>query len=496
MKLMLLLAIFLLPCVVSYRTSPSDQFIYDNDNRVSFFHGENFVQKGFPWYPEVLLNLDNIKEMKSWGFNTVRLGVMWSGVEPELGVYNETYLEVINGILDDLKDNGFHTLIDVHQDVLSSYFCEYDGAPTWLIDLSDSCAHDFPYPLAWDGENKCDRPWGMNYLAEATGAAFQDLYDNRNGMRDHFGKFWSKVATSFKDRDELLGYEIINEPWVGNHIQDPSLLLPGKAGAKSLQPFYDIISENIRESDPNKLIFYEPVTWGMIFNGSVMGSGFSQVPGGDKYRGKSVFSFHYYCWWYTGEGNLEKVTCDDMFGNKVFDQVSTDIQQLGGSAMLTEWGQGCEPYNGNDGECQPIMNLADDHLLSWIEWYWSGRLMNGWDTDAQSISTFSRTFAQVVAGIPTKMHFNSKSLDFELCYDVDVDIVAPTIIYLNNAVHYVHGVMVHVSGEYAPYMHVMIGDADSNTIEITSSKASSDVMNKNVCVYISHRKGSTLTHTL
>ena len=73
------------------------------------------MQKGYPWYPDVLLDIEHIKEMKSWGFNTVRLGVMWSGVEPEMGVFNETYIQVIDNILQDFEDNGIHALIDVHQ---------------------------------------------------------------------------------------------------------------------------------------------------------------------------------------------------------------------------------------------------------------------------------------------------------------------------------------------------------------------------------------------
>lgn len=53
-------------------------FIFDSYGRVSFFHGENFVQKGEPWYPEVLLDESHIAEMESWGWNTIRLGVMVS----------------------------------------------------------------------------------------------------------------------------------------------------------------------------------------------------------------------------------------------------------------------------------------------------------------------------------------------------------------------------------------------------------------------------------
>ena len=268
-----------------------------------------------------------MKEMAGWGFNTARVGVMWTGVNPEPNVYNETYIKIISDILDNLEANGINALIDVHQDVISSYFCLYDGAPTWLIDLSNSSTQPFPWPLEWDGTNPCPstRAWGQNYFAEATGAAFQDLYDNTNGMRDYFNSFWQKIATAFKQKN-VLGYEIINEPWAGDIYKQPSLLLPGVAGRDNLQPFYHEVAAAIREVDAAHLIFYEPVTWGMIFNGSLSGSGFTEVPGGAAYANKSVFSFHYYCWWYGNGGEYNRHTCDEMFGPKVFAQVAQDVK--------------------------------------------------------------------------------------------------------------------------------------------------------------------------
>jgi endoglycosylceramidase len=454
-----------------YSSSATDKFIYDSDGRVSLFHGENFVQKGFPWYPEVLLDVENIKAMKSWGWNTIRLGVMWTGVEPEMGVYNETYVDVMSGILDDLEAHGIHAIIDVHQDVISSFFCLYDGAPKWLINLSDTAEHEFPWPLAWDGENPCpgDRAWGKNYLSEEAGAAFQDLYDNHNGMRDHFNTFWTKIVTAFKNKS-ILGYEIINEPFPGNIYKQPSLLLPGVAGSQSLQPFYDIIGTTIHENDPDHIVFYEPVTWGMILNGTVTGSGFMQVPGGEKFRDKSVFSFHYYCWWFTEDGgDLQKVTCDKAFGPKVFSQVDEDISRLGGSAMLTEWGQGCMPDSEWTAECDPIMDLADEHLLSWTDWYWTGSLMNGWNPSDLGISTYSRTYAQYIAGMPTKMKYDDRTKAFQLCYVVNTEIVssAPTVIYANRALHYADGLFHSVSGSMSAHMTVSTRNPDENIVTVS-----------------------------
>jgi endoglycosylceramidase len=78
----------------------------------------------------------------------------------------------------------------------------------------------------------------------------------------------------------------MNEPWAGGVYQNPLLFTPGEAGSKNLLPSYDKISNKIREVDNDTLIFYEPVTWGMVFpeeeNTSkipILGSGFTHVPG-------------------------------------------------------------------------------------------------------------------------------------------------------------------------------------------------------------------------
>jgi endoglycosylceramidase len=90
--------------------------------------------------------------------------------------------------------------------------------------------------------------------------------------------FWRLIALTYKQYSNVLGsvdfvhylpsvfsrcrYEIINEPWAGNYLTDPTLLLPGVAGAINLQPFYDKMAKAIRSVDNETLIFYEPVTWG------------------------------------------------------------------------------------------------------------------------------------------------------------------------------------------------------------------------------------------
>ncbi len=448
-------------------------YILDSNNRAKFFHGTNFVQKGEPWYPVGLLDENNVKQLASLGINTVRLGFMWSGAEPTAGNFNETYFEIIGQIIHNLEKYEIYPFLDVHQDVMSTYFCLYDGFPKWVVEKSTTPEHAMPWPLT-PGKlnNPCplDRPWAQNYLSEACSVAFQSLYTEGSEMQKDFTEFWRKTASYYKDYP-ILGYEIINEPWAGDIYSDPALLLPGHAGSKNLLPLYDTISAVIRSEDPKHLVFYEPVTWGMIFNGEYTGSGFDHVPGGpDVGLSTSVFSFHYYCWWYNDQSNdFQRKTCDHIFGPKVFHQVAKDIKKIGGAMMLTEWGQECN-FN-NDGvdsdplsECNQIMDLADRNLISWTDWYFGGNLNDYWNLSENANRLFSRTYARSIAGKPISMHFNVTNKQFDVCFEIDSTLVTSTEteIFARMEMYYPNGVDVSLT----PNLALTKIDTQSNKILI------------------------------
>lgn len=144
-------------------------------------------------------------------------------------------------------------------------------------------------------------------------------------------------------------------------------------------------------------------------------------------------------------------------------------------------------------ECNAVMGFADDRLMSWIDWYWQGEMMNTWAPSEEGIATYSRTYAQAVAGTPTKMHFDSNSKDFELCYNVNPSITQPTEIYANFAVHYPAGVSVSVSGSIID-MKVTV-DASNNLIFIQyagDSTDSSSAENMDCCVSVSSKNTQNL----
>ena len=70
--------------------------------------------------------------MVKWGFNFVRLGVMWEAVERSPGVYNTTYLAEVNKLINKLGSRGIYTMVDAHQDVFARSICG-EGMPTFYI---------------------------------------------------------------------------------------------------------------------------------------------------------------------------------------------------------------------------------------------------------------------------------------------------------------------------------------------------------------------------
>ena len=445
----------------------------DDTGRVRIFHGFNAVNKAFPWYPQHMSNRSLVKHYKEWGFNAVRLGTMWSGVEPEQGKYNETYLQVIRDQLNNLADNGLYAFLDMHQDVLSKRFGTYDGAPSWLVDLLPKAKH--PYPWPWNSTKPFyGGNWAKQYLTEDCGTAFQGLYDNVNHSQDMLIAFWKKVASTFKDMTSVLGYELINEPWAGNVWKNPLLFLPGKAGSQNLLPMYHKIARAIREVDNDTIIMYEPVTWGYVLNGETLGTGMEMVPGGPEFMDRSALSYHLYCWIHDGNHDpltlFQKVVCDEIQARDIISTAQEDIRQTGGGFFLTEFG-GCQPdgnKNSSDTvQCEDMMRVADDHFASWTYWdedFFDGQGHVQWNI----LKPFVRAYPRATAGTPLKLTWDPDTYSMGYDFFLDPEINAPTEIFIP-PMYYPLGIIVTITEgltyEFDKENHVLLFRPDRSKVK-------------------------------
>eukprot|EP01084_Bolivina_argentea_P073843 133969_1 len=439
--------------------------IVDEYSRESFFHGVNIVYKIHPYLPPTdkftndSFSEEDMKILNSLGQNIIRLGVLWVGTEPNKTEYNLTYIQAATDIISTSYDSyNISTLIDSHQDVYSEAFCA-DGYPIWAC---QPIRWNFPEPLspAYNdtvnhiptSQDCRQHPWASYYTTFDTCESFQRLYDNYNGLRDSFTSYWQLLSNKFKNVDGIVGFELMNEPWVGNMYENPLLMYPGVADKINLQPFYDKVAPVIHQVDNERIVFFESVTWTDEFNDTWDEAGFDHVPGGDIYSNKSVFSFHYY----DDSPNIGSE-------NKYFSKRTSDGIRWNSTSMLTEFsiinnGQSEGKYK----QMMKTMDFCDEYFVSWIGWTFKGfggnanayggdtLLING-SVNPMVGASLSRTYAQKVAGHVLQMKFNWSEQpkgNFTLIYEMNTNIYnQPTIIYKSDKYWYPNGFTLDIETE-------------------------------------------------
>ncbi|KAJ3413337.1 hypothetical protein HDV05_008187 [Chytridiales sp. JEL 0842] len=487
----------------SFTVDTSNGRIEDNFGRERIFHGWNAVWKTAPFLPATdsfnpytSFSEEDVQLLASLGTNAVRLNVAWEGVYPTNGsTVNNTYLNQIKNIISTCERHNIFVIVDFHQDSSTARFCG-NGKPLWLA-RSDATLN-FPAPLGngpllpgcitgtepvctsnaitkamidsiglnsktippyvYDttGQpNPSNQCWAFyfyqNSLSYAVSRSFQNLYDNTANQTTHFINYWRAVATALKPHANLLGYEIINEPWAGwypdalSSLSMSELAVKGapyvldamaKYGARQLAPFYEKLMSAIRAVDADKLIFWESVTFDNerpIF--------FNATP--DRVASKSVLSYHYY------QSEFEQVNHE-----RFIDARMKDAKRLGNiGTFMTEtyWNKGStteiDPY------LYRVLDYCDLNQQSWT--LWNYKLMDNKDGSTRGLFSWgpesapvlnedlarlvSRPYAQAVAGNTQYSFYNSTAGTYTLTYNSNPFIVEPTLIYVNTRYHYPNG---------------------------------------------------------
>lgn len=149
----------------------------------------------------------NIEAMLDNGTNLIRLGFTWSMLEPEELKYDESAFDLLKSIVKRCQENNIYVFLDCHQDLFYNNKGVGDGAPLWLTK-----AYKKKKPLAIWAE-------GYFYMKDIQ-RAFNDFWDNKNGMVDKFVRLWNKIIDEFKDFDNVIAYDYLNEPMVYGNSND------------------------------------------------------------------------------------------------------------------------------------------------------------------------------------------------------------------------------------------------------------------------------------
>jgi endoglycosylceramidase len=318
----------------------------DERGRTVILHGVNVVYKRPPYVPNASagerssFDRDDVRRLRSWGFNTVRLGIAWKALMPLPGIVDRAYLNRILALTRVLEEGGIYYLLDMHQDLYAERF-EGNGAPDWAI-------KDDGIPFSSLGG------FPNNYAAPAVGRSFTNFYENRDGIRGQFRRAWEAVARAVRGKAHALGFDLLNEPTCELQIDPPCRIPPfPEAYSRWLLPLYDDLIPALRRADPTHPSFYEE---GVTVNfGYPMLIGRAPLPRW-RHRGAAL-SHHVYC-----STVFRSVPCAQQEPD-AFREARAAARRNGAAPLLTEFGA-----TDDLAVLRRIVKLADRNGEGWQYW--------------------------------------------------------------------------------------------------------------------------------
>jgi endoglycosylceramidase len=453
-------------------------------------HGVDLVYKVPPYEIEVsgsgpnVLTVPEVKRMAALGFNVVRLGIIWEGLEPgtapindpsicsagkprspDLGQFDSSifndYLERLDATISLLSRYGIYSLLDMHQDVYSDVFAG-EGAPHWAV-----CTDDISPEPKYNIPN-----WSDNLDGPGVIEAYEHFWENNviGNLQGAFDSVWTRIATHYKGNPWVIGYDPFNEPYGaglppsgnGSAFDDQlQCFFMGSADPGLSQESEPItcppddpsvgLIPRIEAADPTHLVFYD--------------TDYSVDSGPPNHIGPMpdphlVMNFHDYCFLHVPNGpepadygsickGLENLVFNERSAERARD--STPEQPGGPSWFLTEFGA-----TTDSADLARITSDANANLVSWIFWQWlhyddpTGSRTSGlWPSSAPTASmlqVLSQTYAQAIAGVPTQTSFNPTNDLFTLDYRANHAINEPTVIFVPLSIHYEDGYCASVTG--------------------------------------------------
>lgn len=350
--------------------------------------------------------------------NFVRLGVMWEAVEIAPGVFNETYLDEVDKMVEMLSDHGIYTMVDAHQDVLAKMICGH-GMPNFYakeIAKGAKCRRwdwkrimfagslkkfgvcktiaDYDFETDADGNpliRECMKNNFIMYygLAESL-ELFDSLYTNKHGLTDKFLVYWDKLAERFTNNPNIMGFVPLNEPFCSNFMSELSLMMPKNFDKEKLLPLYEKVYQVLQKHDKNANLHFETAQMPNIIgamNGIVRPVGFDRLPGipiqtnakGNVVAPLSehhVLHDHFYCCQVhldmcnkRGEPKSDERSAGicRSFHHRRMNQRIKDAKSLNVPLMITEFGA-CYNSEVCVREINQVLDESERTLSGWAYW--------------------------------------------------------------------------------------------------------------------------------
>lgn len=251
------------------------QFVLASTKQPIVLAGPNVVVKGPPYMPSVegdtvcndtvtnectkagtcksctTFTEADVLHLKSMGWNTIRLGIVWAGAQPlDSASLDPDFVRRLHAVLDLTDRTGIHVMLDNHGDMVGTAGCG-NGVPIWVQQkaapelIGKPLVTGFPYSIIPSLEikkvagysvcgdnatkwaefagdpnynllNPCcqqmnsPNPGGLGYttISQKT----MDYILTEGPGRTDFVRFWSLVAQEVKRHPSAFAAELMNEP--------------------------------------------------------------------------------------------------------------------------------------------------------------------------------------------------------------------------------------------------------------------------------------------
>jgi aryl-phospho-beta-D-glucosidase BglC (GH1 family) len=175
-----------------------------------------------------------------WGFDSVRIGISWADVEPSAPVdghhdWNAAYLDALDQVVRGFTSRGIVVILQMAQSKWSPAFTNQPGGHGKTI-----CAgYGMPAWLYPDAASITPPQAKVRFFADAS-------------MQQGFAAAWSEVASRFASNPMVVGFDLMNEPYLPAG-EDPATL--------HLDAFYAALAPAVHRADPHALLFFQDSAW-------------------------------------------------------------------------------------------------------------------------------------------------------------------------------------------------------------------------------------------
>ena len=310
------------------------QVLRDAQGRQVLLRGIAVIEKQAGKLPD--FHRSDALQVRSWGMNSIRLGFVWAGIEPQAGRIDQRYVDSIAQIAQVAADAGLYVVLDMHQDLYGERWS--DGAPEWATD--STCPH---VDLAG-----ATGAWGTNYLSPQVLCAFTRFWTDA-ALQDHYVRAWQAIARAVRGNTRIAGYDLMNEPSQG-------LLVPGVFESQYLYPSEARWLAGIRRVDPRAVGYVEPPNYKYLEVPTVPPT----IPA------NAVYGPHLYGPW----DDAAELSQTRSFAEPTLAYEQLEAKLAGAPLWVGEWGvdwhlDGAVDFAGH------VLDLLDEATAGSAYWDWS-----------------------------------------------------------------------------------------------------------------------------